>query len=492
MLTIVPSTKVHDLIEKYPFLLDFLVRYNPAFELLRKKTVKATMGRVATLSMASSLGGIPVDTLISALAAEIKAKSGDDAEISAESSTTLERDKLDRLKDIIRDLHKGEEFSEVKGKFDTLLGEIEPSQIAEMEEELIREGMPAQEIQRLCDLHVSVFQSALDEKAQAEAPEGHPVNTYMAENAIFSDIVCSFDSLVQQLVVTPAEETFRSLRFDLTEVADHLAQVEIHYTRKENQLFPFLEKHNITGPSQVMWGIHDEIRAMIKSLGAALEADDITGIIELGPKISRAITEMIYKENTILFPLALDTIGEEEWHEIRAGEDDIGYAFAEPSETWKPVSGDHPPPAEAAPSSEEGSAENIRLDTGVLSQEQITLLLKNLPFEMSFVDEHDKVQFYSDTADRIFPRSPGVIGRKIQNCHPPKSLDTVNRIIESFRNGSKDHADFRIDLGGKYLLIRYFAVRDAEGVYKGIIEVTQDITDIRGMSGERRLLDWDE
>ncbi len=332
-------------------------------------------------------------------------------------------EKLDRLKNIIKDLHKGKKFDEVKKRFDTLLGEIDPSQIAQMEEELIREGMPAQEIQRLCDLHVSVFQSSLDQKEQAEAPEGHPVNTYMAENAVFSDLICSFDSIVKHLAKSPGEEIFGSIRFDLEETAETLAKVDIHYTRKENQLFPYLEKHNITGPSQVMWGIHDEIRAMIKSFKNALDKEDIVGIIDIAPKISRSITEMIYKENTILFPMALETLSENEWHDIRGG-------------------------------------------------------------------ENDTVQFYSDTPDRIFPRSPGVIGRTVQNCHPPKSIEIVNRIVESFRSGEKDHADFRIEHKGRYVLIRYYAVRD-DGAYKGTVEVTQDITDIRGLSGEQRLLDWD-
>jgi DUF438 domain-containing protein len=237
-----------------------------------------------------------------------------------------------------------------------------------------------------------------------------------------------------------------------------------------------------------MWGRPDEIRAMIKSLTASAASSDTAAVAETGPKISRAVVEMIYKENSILFPMAMDTLSEEEWREIRSGEDEVGYAFVKPGTEW-PASGSSGEPVSGAASGDGQGA--IGLDTGALTPEQINLMLKHLPVELSFVDENDTVRYYSGTEERIFPRSPGVIGRTVQKCHPPKSVHIVERILDEFKSGGKNSADFHIGMNGRMIRISYYAVRDSKGVYRGTIEVTQDVTDIVGLSGEKRLLDWD-
>ena len=135
--------------------------------------------------------------------------------------------------------------------------------------------------------------------------------------------------------------------------------------------------------------------------------------------------------------------------------------------------------------------QKIDLNTGALTSEQVNLILTNLPVDISFVDDEDKVVYYSNTKGRIFARTPAVIGRKVQNCHPSESVHMVNRIIDAFRAGKRDMAEFWIEIGGKFIHIRYFAVRDTEGRYKGCLEVSQDVTGIRALQGQRRLLDWE-
>jgi len=473
-----PSTRIHALIDKYPFLLDFLAGYNPKFKFLKNRAMRATMGRMATLSMVAETGGVPLENLIRDVAEEIGRRTGEDAGAGSRD----DRAKLDRLKNIIRDLHRGVEFSDVKRRFDELMGGIDPSRIAEMEEELIREGMPVEEIQRLCDLHVSVFQDALERQEPVKAPPGHPVHTYMEENRKIGELVSAFDSLVKELT---GKKSIPG-KGKILEVLDGLAGIETHYIRKENQLFPFLEKHGISGPSQVMWGIHDEIRGRLKNMRKYVEEERVEDIVRDAPGVSRDIVEMIHKENTILFPMAMDILSDDEWREIRWGEDEIGYTFTSPGTEW--------PGEKFEESGGERTVDKgtVKLDTGALTPEQVNLMLKHLPVEVSFVDENDEVRFYSDTPERIFPRSPGVIGRKVQKCHPPKSVHVVERILDAFKSGGKDHADFWIDTGGRLIYIRYFAVRDSEGDYRGTIEVTQDITEIRRIEGERRLLAWDE
>lgn len=136
------------------------------------------------------------------------------------------------------------------------------------------------------------------------------------------------------------------------------------------------------------------------------------------------------------------------------------------------------------------TAGTLSLSTGGLSLEQADLILTHLPVDVSFVDAEGTVRYYSETKDRIFKRTPAVIGRKVQNCHPGKSVHMVEAILEAFKSGAKDSAEFWIELGGIFIYIRYFAVRDKSGTYQGCLEVSQDVTGIRALKGEKRLLDW--
>jgi DUF438 domain-containing protein len=193
---------------------------------------------------------------------------------------------------------------------------------------------------------------------------------------------------------------------------------------------------------------------------------------------------MIYKEEHILFPMTLETLNDDDWAKVMSGEEEIGYAWIEPEKGWQPTS------AAAQIEVMAGKVGSLNLDTGQLTAEQVNLMLTHLPVDLSFVNENDEVIYYSNTEDRIFPRSPGIIGRKVQNCHPPKSIDMVEKILDEFKAGNKDTADFWIQMRGRFILIRYFALRDSKGAYKGCLEVSQDVTDIRSLQGQKRLLDW--
>ena len=198
---------------------------------------------------------------------------------------------------------------------------------------------------------------------------------------------------------------------------------------------------------------------------------------------------MVYKEEKILFPMSLETLDERDWARVKKGEEEVGYAWIEPGKAWKPsVSAEDLPPVPAYTR----PVPEVELDTGSLEPEVINLILKNLPVDLTFVDASDTVRYYSATEERIFPRSPGVIGRKVQNCHPPSSVHIVNRILSAFKEGRRDAAEFWIETKGKFVHIRYFALRDKKGTYRGCLEVSQDVTSIRRLKGERRLLDWQD
>ncbi|MEW6185830.1 MAG: DUF438 domain-containing protein [Thermodesulfobacteriota bacterium] len=471
-----PKTKVDELLSAYPFLKDFLIQLNPHFKALDNPLVRKTLGRVATLSKAAMIGGMDLDTLMKAVAREIEKETGQEisVEVLVKSPVpTGSEDRIAALKEIIKDLHKGEDLKVLKQRFLELVKDVAPSEIAQMEQQLISEGMPEEEVKRLCDVHVEVFKESLEEKTVPGLPAGHPVHTFMLENRRAEGFIRQIQALHD---IQKEKDIFLSL-------LEQLSSIQIHYLRKENQLFPILEDRGISGPSKVMWAIDDDIRALLKEVTEKTKAGTVA--LEEVKKLIQMVNDMIYKEDHILFPMALETLVEEEWQRVKHGEEEIGFAWLESVEKWSPFEEAY---QEKLPQDKVGS---LALDTGMLSPEQINLLLTHLPLDISFVDEDDKVAYYSATEDRIFPRSPGVIGRTVQNCHPPKSVHIVEKILQEFKDGRKDSADFHIQLKGRFIQIRYFAVRDGKGQYKGTLEVSQDVTSIRMLEGEKRLLDWE-
>jgi hypothetical protein len=471
-----PKTKVNELLSRYPFLKDSLVRLDPHFKALDNPLLRKTLGKVATLSKVAMVGGIELDRLMNEIAQEIKKHSGEDIKVEADEIAAEITDPEQRivvLKDIIKDLHKGVDIKTLKKRFLLLIRDVAPSEIANMEQRLINEGMPEEEVKKLCDVHVEVFKESLEDKIVPGLPAGHPVHTYMLENR-------RAETIIRQI---QAVHDIKKDKEQLLSLLETLSALNLHYVRKENQLFPILEAHGISGPSKVMWALHDDIRQMLKEVTARVREGNST------PKELHAlihmVNDMIYKEEHILFPMALETLGDSDWSKVRDGEEEIGYAWLQPVKDWKSSGETY---QENIPAEKVGS---LTLDTGLLTAEQINLMLTHLPVDISFVDEDDKVAYYSQTEDRIFPRSPGIIGRLVQNCHPSKSVHIVDKILREFKAGNRDSAEFWIQLQGKFIHIRYLAVRDSRGNYRGTLEVSQDITSIRGLEGDKRLLDWD-
>ncbi|NLS92674.1 MAG: DUF438 domain-containing protein, partial [Planctomycetaceae bacterium] len=232
------------------------------------------------------------------------------------------------------------------------------------------------------------------------------------------------------------------------------------------------------------------IRADLKEVRSAAEKGDVKAFASKTPAFARDLVEMVYKEEKILFPMALQTLSDKEWTEIRKGEDELGYVLTKPAAEWPTLAQRAQSVLNVADSAVKDGL--FGLMTGDISLEQLNLIMAGLPMDLSFVDENDTVRFYSEGPERIFPRSPAVIGRKVQNCHPPKSVDTVQKILNSFRAGTQNLAEFWLEIGERFIHIRYFAIRDKENRYRGCLEVSQDITRIRTLKGQRRLLEWNE
>jgi len=393
------------------------------------------------------------------------------------------------LKELIMELHSGKSVEEVKERFAKLIEGVSPSEISAMENALIREGLPVSEVQRLCDVHAAVFKGSIEQIHMAERPEdnpGHPVFTFKMENRAIENLI---NKTIRPLLVALKENKSKENMQKLSEALDKLWEVDKHYSRKENLLFPFMEKYDIVAPPKVMWGVDDEIRQEIKDVRRlAAENADVAELIQAVENVIVRVEEMIFKEENILFPMVLETLNEDEWLKIAKESDDIGYCLYTPSTEWKPVRTNV---EEKVKSEGEKPAIDgyVRFESGILNFNEIEAMLNALPIDITFVDKDGIVKYFSMGRERIFPRTKAVIGRKVQNCHPPASVHVVEKIVENLKSGIKDHEDFWIKKGDLYVLIRYFAVRDKRGEFVGILEVSQNITPIQAITGEKRLMD---
>ena len=381
------------------------------------------------------------------------------------------------LKELIRRAHAGADIEELKEEFREALGELTPVEIAQLEQELVQEGISREEIARLCDVHLALFRESL-EAVEPLAPPWHPVHILMEEHRRILGFAEGLREAAARLERDPADE--RSLA-EVGGYLERLEEAESHYLREENVLFPALERHGISEPPQVMWMEHDHIRSLKKELRRLLGAREMGRLAEFALALSDTLMGHFHKEGKVLFPTALEVIPEGEWASLRAEFDGIGYCCFTPPPPPAPRE-----PAPLQPGLEEGVVE---LPTGSFSLKELEAVLNALPVDITFVDAQDRVRYFNQAKDRIFVRSKSVIGRTVQNCHPPKSVHIVNRIVEDFKAGRRDVAEFWINLGGRLVYIRYFPVRTPEGEYLGTLEVTQDITNIKAIQGERRLLD---
>jgi DUF438 domain-containing protein len=392
------------------------------------------------------------------------------------------------LKEIIMDLHKGKTVDEVKERFDKLIEGVSVSEISQMEQSLIMEGLPIEEVQRLCDVHAAVFKGSIEDihkPNDAQDMPGHPIHTFRLENRAIERLI---DDGIQPALERFENEDSKENAENLLQQVRKLLEIDKHYSRKENILFPLLEKYDITGPPKVMWGVDDEIRADIKDsiLKLANYDGSLKDVTESINSVLHSIREMIFKEENILFPMAVETLTEDEWLKAEQDSDEIGYCLVRPAGKWKPARKDVKTEKAEKPDIDKGS---IRLETGVFTGKELEAMLNSLPVDITFVDKDDIVKYFSQGKERIFARTKSVIGRNVSNCHPPASVHIVEKIVEDFKSGKKDHEDFWIQRGDMFILIRYFAVRSPEGEYLGTVEISQNIQPLRELTGEKRLLE---
>ncbi len=403
------------------------------------------------------------------------------------------QERIEVMKSLIRQLHEGRDEEQVRRQLESVLQEAEYSDVFLMEIQLMEEGISRDSITKLCDVHTKVLKKHLDLTETPDSVPGHPLHTFLQENQALLQRTAQIRQKIDALKEADSEKT-AELIGQIQNLLNELMDVDKHYRRKENLLFPFFEKNNMHGPSTVMWTKHDEVRDYLKSVIQALHQAELNDPSEafafaklaIEPTIE-AIEEMIYKEEKILFPTAMDFLSEEDWYEIYLQSPEIGFCLYDPEFEWVPE-GDFSKSIEKV----KASQDKIHLPTGSLTLDQLMNIFKTLPVDLTFVDADDTVRYFSPGKERIFDRSRTILGRKVQYCHPPKSVHIVNQILKDFKAGTQDQARFWINLGGRFIYISYYAVRNDQGEYLGTLEVTQDLTELRALEGERRLLQYDD
>ncbi len=330
---------------------------------------------------------------------------------------------------------------------------------------------------------INIFYKSLKQQTWVRPVEDHLLNYLMLENRGVETIIYEMRIIVKALFSKSLIDE-NELATQLLRHINDLKSYELHYIKKENILFPFIEStFSHYRCLQLMWSFHDDFRKTLQRIEELLTYEPIKkGLLnkELG-RLFFVVLPVIFREEQIVYPVAYRAIPESAWQEMLVQAHEIGWCYINPTQK-----------SEVKKTVKSTASGMTDLDTGALKREQIIQLFENLPVDITFVDEEDTVCYFSGGKHRIFPRSNAIIGRKVQNCHPPESVHIVNQIVEAFRTGNKNEANFWINMKGKFIYIRYIALRSSTGEYKGTIEVSQDVTDIRSLEGERRLLSWEE
>ncbi len=395
------------------------------------------------------------------------------------------------LKHMILQLHEGEAPEEVRGRLIELMKKVPYGDVVEVEQELISEGvLDEKEVLKFCDMHTQALEGAIDTSGAKEIPVGHPVDVFVKENLELKKVIAQIRAVFTEFDGVENDKV-PSLFMKLKGMYNALMDVDKHYRRKENLLFPYLENYGITGPPTVMWGKHDETRGFLKAALEALEVtknvsvEEVKVLIEmvLSPALS-AVEDMTLKEEEILFPMTMDKLTDIEWYEIQQQTLEIGFCLYDPKVEWKPEG--------MIRKTEDLSddKELIQLSSGSFTKTELEAILNSLPIDMTFVDKNEKVKYFSQSEERIFDRNRAILNRDVKLCHPPSSVGIVEEILEDFSSGKETRAPFWIQMGPKFIHIEYIALRDKSGNFLGTLEVSQDLTEKRKLEGDQRLLSY--
>lgn len=372
---------------------------------------------------------------------------------------------------------------------------LTPNDIIQVVHRLVEQGIPMEALKIGINKSLNVFHNAILSHGKANVDKKHFLGILMQENVELEKRLSLIKPLVKSFNKAESPTELKNFLLEIKQQIEDLFEFEKHYLRKENVFFPYFEsqysEYKCLG---VMWSIHDDIRRVRKDLIRALDNEkaDLKLINKLIGDLFLLKYTIIFREEYLLFPIALNSISSELWDEMNAQSFEIGFCYIETPELTqnltKPKNQFFQFETDELNSSQLGNT-LLNFETGLMTLNQAMMLLNHLPVDITMIDENDRVRFFSNPKDRFFTRSKAIIGRTVQNCHPPESVHIVDQLLKAFKSGQKDSEPFWIQMQGRFILIQYFALRDKEGSYKGCIEVSQDLTDLKDLKGEKRLME---
>lgn len=387
----------------------------------------------------------------------------------------------DKLLEFARRFVNGENGKKLIDEFDTNIKCVSAEDTMIVLDQLITEGIAFEKVKYNVAKIINVFSNSLLSQQPVSPKKDHFLYYLMLENREMEKRVAEIRPVIRSVFKDNNENLSESLN-SLLGFIEEIKQYELHYIKKENILFPYLEKtFTHYRCLHLMWSFHDDFRSSLKALENILKMEnpDIETINKELGKLFFVIIPLIFREEKIIFPVAIKAVPENIWEEMLVQSEEIGWCF------------DIKPDFRNVSKENAGISDLIDLGTGFLKADQLIFMLESLPVDITFVDENDEVKYFSGIKHRIFPRTKAIIGRKVQNCHPKESVHIVEKIIEAFKNGEQKQAEFWIQMKGRFIHIRYFALFDDLNNYRGTIEVSQDVTGIRSLEGEQRLLNWE-
>ena len=388
------------------------------------------------------------------------------------------------LKDLILRLHCDEDEEQIKIEFKEHFSTVSAFEISVMERRLMGQGIEAEEIMRLCNVHASLFNGSIEavyENSEEQDKPGHPIRVLKEENLAIESALDRIEKILSAYLPQPETDLKKGLLLQL----NILWEIDKHYARKEYAYFTIMEKYGMMAPPKIMWGVDDEIRDLIKEFRSFIEKDQLEHTKVSFDKMRYEIEEMIVKEEEIMIPMIQPFFNEDDWIAIAEETEEIGYCIIQPEAKWQPKREAFSTASEN--SHHEGTDENIHFDTGYLTKKELEKMLNSQPLELTFVDANDIVKYYNEgSGEKLLPRTKSAIGREVYNCHPPKSQPIVRKLIQDFKAGIKNSETLWFHARGHYLLVTYMALRNEDGSYMGTFETVQDIGDIVNLDGDHR------
>lgn len=388
--------------------------------------------------------------------------------------------RVEGLVKLFEGILKSEQLAKLVQENQKLIESAVPADVISVVDRLVLLKIPMNDLKRGINKLLNLLYKTIESYPYYPPAKESYLGCLTENNRVLDEQLKAMKPLIRQINLQPENGHLKQL---LAQKFSEIEKLTQYYLIKENILFPVIEQHIPEFRClSVMWSFHDDIKRNLKLVQKELAGQNfgLAQFNRLSGDLFFTIYAIKFREERILYPLVQDVVPEKVLNQLFSESLHIGFPFYQP---------------ETIPETEDTSGEKenrVDLETGRLSAEQIRLLLNHLPVDITFVDEHNKVNYFSAPKKRIFPRTKAIIGRDVHNCHPPESVHVVEQIVEAFRSGEKDVASFWIDKKGQKFLIQYFAIRDENGTYKGVAEVSQEISEIQNLEGEKRLLDWNE